>query len=246
MTLFNITVCHMEPEIVAWSLMRYKRTTSVLPANWIMLDNAWPINKVHVLPNLLSTSRLVDSTVIVAEKNLGGHGGVTYALEELKKRVTVSPSDYVLIYDPDSNPVTDKWLESMIKVLNTDLTVGYVSLLGNWMTDRPWTFEEIGGQKVAFLSYPEMWNVTLFRASLLDKGMQSDAAKWGAEFYGHVEPPMFRYARENGMRNGYMFDCREDKCLIPHPRAYSNWKQEHAYGKFRGNFDQYCSERGIK
>lgn len=240
-----ITVCHMEPDVIAWSLMRFKRTTAVVPDFWTLLDNRWPIKADSVHPELKALLGILPKDtkpeLLRAAVNQGGHGGFNLALTD-----NILADDYVLCYDPDSNPVSDGWLEAMIKVLDSDPTMGYVSLLDCRMTDRPWSYEEIGGHKVAFLSYPEMWNVTLFRGSALSKGMLSDAAKWGAEFYGHVEPPMFRHVRELGMRNGYMFNFREDKCPIPHPECYTLWKQAHALGKYAGNFDAWCKEKGIK
>ncbi len=242
MKLHVITICHMEPEIVAWSLMRYHRTTHIVPDSWTLLDNCWPIRWSNSFLGLKKIANLVPNGLLqTTPVNLGGHGGFNAVLNTLK----IQPDDFVLGYDPDSNPVYQGWLEAMLSVMKADPTLGYVSLLDNRNTDRKWTYETIDGYKVAFIDHPEMWNVTLFRGAAVAQGMLSDASKWGATFYGHVETAMFKYVRELGMRNGYMFDYREDKCPLEHPVAYTNWKQAHAYGKYPGNFDAYCKERGI-
>lgn len=243
MSIHAITVCFSEPDILAWSLMKFKRTTCIQPKSWMFLDNCWPLNRHHTSECIELAAKLApNSSVIKAEKNLGGHGGYNFALAASE----YAPDDYLLTYDPDSNPLTPKWLEAMRDVLDADPTMAYVSLLDRRNVDRPWTYEQIGGHKVAFLPYPEMWAITLFRKSILDKGIQADSEKWNSPFYGHVEPPMFRHARERGQRNGYLFDFRDDKCPIEPPKAYTKWKQEHAYGKYPGNFDAYCIEMGIK
>lgn len=246
MKLHVITICHMEPETIAWSLYKFRRTTEKLPDTWTMLDNLWPIKTEQTSKMLFHLHYQIpwktEVRMLKAVKNLGGHGGISYCLTEYPP----DNDDLVLIYDPDSNPKTDGWLEAMLATMNADPTLGYVSLLDNRNTDRPWTYEEIGGNKVAFLPHPEMFNVTLFRATVLKKGFLADSDKWNAPFYGHVETAFFKHVRELGMRNGYMFDYREDKCPIPHPKVYDKWKEDHALGRYPGNFDAYCIEKGIK
>lgn len=242
MKLYTITVCHMEPEIVAWSLMRFRRTTSILPDDWTLLNNQWPLNRKRTSADLAAAASLVNADYLSATNNLGGVGGFNDVLDSLD----IYEDNLVLLYDPDSNPLQQGWLEAMIDVMKADLTLGYVSLLDKRKVDHKWTYETIAGHKVSFIPYPEMWNVTLFRGSALDKGLLADSDKWKAPFYGHVETAMFRHVRAKGMRNGYMFDFREGPCPLEHPLTYRQWKVEHAAGRYPGNFDVWCKEKGIE
>lgn len=235
---YAITLVHCEPEVLAFSLGKALRTNDQhipieLVNNWFVVPHHWPIDPVNFTWKTRVIGGLVDAAFLMPDRNRGGHGGLTWALEQFDW----NDQDYILIYDPDSNPVSQNWIRAMIATLDEEPNLGYVSLLPEACVDRPWTFKNVAFHKVAFLDRPEMINVTLFRGAVLKNGIQS--CRPSSPYYGHVEPWLSDHAQKLGYRNGYLYDFREARCPIPHPQVYTDWKYAHAFGGFSGNFSEY-------
>lgn len=246
MKLFIIVCCHMDKKIIHHSIERFLETVQdrSLITEFVMVDNHWPLNKqetsVYVKELGLILNDLFPTRVIKPERNLGGQGGINYALEYLKTKYTIASNDLILIYDPDSHPNAINWLESMIDVLKADSLVAYASLthIAIIDNDRDRSIEVIGSHRVSIYSRPEMFNVTMFKAwFLFDEGMLANST-----YYGHVETPMYYKCKKMGAKNVYLTDCIELNNPIPHPIEYTNWKRLHAYGQYKGNFDEYVKE----
>lgn len=236
--IYIITVCHMEPEIIAFSLARALKTMGYGYDRWIFVDNHWPITKYLNREVLEDVSQMIcDREIIRPEKNVGGHGGVNFALNHLK----IKPEDLVLIYDPDSNPVTPGWLSAMVTVMANASHIDCLGLMIDpaIIVSRLWNFKHIAGIKVASDKDAEMMNITMIRGSALIRthGMQAFSS-----FYGGVEASM----HSKGIKSAYLYDYREQPCPIAHPEIYRVWKLEHATGRYKGNFDQYVEEAKIK
>lgn len=206
----------------------------------VIVDNYWPM-----FPDGTQRTELYKDAAKVAGgavirppggKNIGGHGAFNYALSQLP----LDDFDMVICYDPDSNPVTNGWVQAMWEVLAGDETIGALSLMPAWLVNRrEWATKEIRGHRVAYHDKPDMWNVTMFKYSALKKtgGLVADT-----EFYGHVERAMFREFAKHGLWHGYLYDYREEPCPIPHPKKYQDWKGLHSSKLYLKNFDDYLKE----
>lgn len=233
--LFTLTTVYMDATILAASLAQANRTgIQNLETRWLILNHAWPIDPQSQKISLLLAARQVSATVFTLDKNIGGHEGFNYLLNQ----TDFQDDDFILEYDADSWPLVGGWAYAMKRCLDADPTLGYVSLLSHEIPPRPWHVKAIAGYRVGFLPEPEMWNVTMFRGSVLRQGMVANS-----KFYGHVEVPMQARIKAMGMRNGYLLDFPEGKHPIPHHALYSEWKKSHAAGTYPKNFDEYYLER---
>jgi hypothetical protein len=240
--LYAVSIAYMMPETIASSVARFFETAGEAPLKWILVDNHWPMygqpDKTKSTYPVYSLARLMNADRVTPEKNLGGHGGLSFGL----KALDFADDDLILNYDLDSWPVTQGWLSAMIEVMEADSSLGFVALLDNRCeSGKDWKFETIGGHKVAFLNHPDMWNVTLFRGKMLRDGMVADS-----KYYGFVETAMARRLQEKELRMGRMYDFREDPHPIPHPHHYHHYKREHAEGHFPGSFEEYLKEKQVK
>ena len=239
MKLFAVTVCHMSSDTVAMSLAAFNRTTlNIRPCNHIIVSHHWPL-ETNYHQNICSIAKMVDGDVIQPEKNLGGHGGVTFALEHIKNEYTPEYDDVILLYDPDSIPAKSGWLEAMLSVMIADPNMAYVSLTHEAIKDN---FKGhiptlIGGQMV-ITDKLDMVNVTLWRAGFL----MSEGLLANSTHYGHIEVPMHEKALKEYRYHGYMADWYELQCPLAHPKEYSEWKRLHASGVVKVNFDEYARE----
>lgn len=231
-----ITVCHMLPEIIAFSLVRGRVTMGVERSRihqWVMVDNHWPIHSGETRAWIHDLAMIIGADITMPDKNLGGHGGFNFGLKALGD---IRHDDLILCYDPDSNPLMMGWLKAMLEVMDGDRDLGYLSLMDNRIVNnRNWSIEEVMGHRVAFDPQPEMMNVTIFRGRVL-KAMGGMPAT--RPFYGGIEAAMHAY----GFKSGYLMDYREDTCPIPHDELYRQWKNAHADGAYGGNFDRWVEE----
>lgn len=242
--IFAISIAHMMPEIIACSLAKGRRTMGPAYFNiakWIVVDNHWPIDRDSTHLQVKNLAGLVDGELISPEKNVGGHGGINYAVDHLKKEYALTPDDLILIYDPDSNPAQDGWLQALVSVMSADPNMPYLSLLHEAVAgNRKWVITPVNGINVARDAQAEMFNVTLFRAGVL---MREHGLKAPNKWYGGIESELFN---AQNLRGAYLFDFRENENPIPHPAIYTKWKWDHAHnGSYPGNFDAYCIDHGI-
>jgi len=242
--IYAISLCHMEPAIIAASLMQMKRTCGIYEdwyQHWLV-DHHWPVDPKTWRNCLDSISRMLGTECwpIVPYKNLGGTEGMNWAIGHIKP----GPADYILWYDPDSWPVTPNWLPAMINVMNSDPTIATLSLWAphemSGQTD--WTEETIAGHKVRFFpTHSEAFSVTMWRASFALPRINAEF-----EYYGAIETCAYRKAIESGMRCAWLADFKEIACPIPHPKVYTDWKEAHCNRTFLGNFDEYYKLYGDK
>jgi hypothetical protein len=236
MRVFVISLCHMEPTIIAYSLTQAIMTMGMDCRNphWVLVDHHWPKEKEATSEVLERLSDLVLGEVISPEKNLGGHGGYNFAVQYLIDQYELQDDDLVLSYDPDSNPLTHGWLTALIKVMKSDLSLDYLSLMPEKIkNNRAWVIEEIAGHRVAKDSQPEMINVTLWRAKCIKQKVTSVC-----QYYGNIESHMW----SRGFKNAYLIDFKEEDNPIPHYPLYTEWKLKHSTHQYAGNFDQYFQE----
>ena len=249
MKLLAVSNVYAQPEIVASSIARFFLTAGVIPSNWTLVDNHWPMIQnpawfAMKAAELIGLAYCIPATEtghdgIPMDKNLGGHGGTTFGLKHLK----FEDDDLILNYDLDSWPITPGWLTAMVETMQADPTLGWVALMVNRLISDPkWTYETIGGNRVAFRTPTEMWNVSLFRGKMFRQGMLADS-----RYYGYVESAMERLAQSLGLRHGWMADFIEgDHHPISHPREFCDYKDEHARSavRFQGSFEEYLKLKG--
>lgn len=235
--LFAVSTCHMEPEIIAMSLARLRRTGGMIPDRHIIVSHHWPIDPHGFHDLVVDIAKICKGEVVQPERQLGGHFGFNFGLGHLE----LKDDDLVLGYDPDSYPAKRGWLKAMVEVMQDDPRLGYVSLMSEWIQgNRDWRLEMIGGHRVAFHPIQDMFNITVFRASVLKKGLLAEEKN---PYYGNVETGMKRHVDGLGMRWGYMRDWLEDRCPIKHHPIYEEWKKKAGgEGTYKGNFDQYVME----
>lgn len=243
MAIYVVSVCHMQPQIMAYSLMQGLMTINnenlgpSLPVQlvWVLVDNHWPMQKEMVSGAIEAhLAPMVKAFTIKPHKNLGGHGGFNYAVQALAGKYDLEDDDLILCYDPDSNPTTPNWLKPLVEVMQADPEFDFLSLMpSQCVQNRNWLIRTIAGHAVATDSNPEMINVTLFRYRCVRRTLTADST-----FYGNIESSMWN----RGFKSGYLFEFLEHPCPIPHPQAYVRWKLDHACGRYPGNFDQYVKE----
>lgn len=195
----------------------------------VVVDHRYPIGSFWISNYIRYWADRWGAHLLRPPKNLGGHGGVTYALEFIRP----DPEDIVFVIDPDSYPITRGWMTEMIRSLEKDKSLGSVALMIPRIKERSWNVEGTD-PRVGFLMHPEMINMAAYRGKVLTRGFLALSA-----FYGHMETAMFGHELRLGLRHGYLMDVHEADNPIPHDEAYTVWKREHAAGRFSGNFSEY-------
>lgn len=236
--IYAITTVHCEPVVLASSLAAFLRTEGKLGYKdidrWTFLAHGWPIETENFEWCVMNIIEMVQGREIRKRENIGSHSGFSYCLEQFP----FTDDDFILCYDSDSYPITRNWLTALVDVMKTDPSIGYLSLLDERCVDnRPWNFETIGNHVVSFHPDVDMINITLFRGSVLRKGMLAPTKYWG-----NMEVSMDEHAKSLGLRHGYLYNHREDKHPIAHPKSYSDWKLAHARNGYGGNYDQWLKE----
>lgn len=238
MNLYAITVAHCVPEVLGHGLQQFYSTCLMYPRKHIIVDNYWPLEKEKTSLALKRIAKPFNCELIAPPegKNIGGHGGMTFAINHLNPK----DDDLVVVFDPDSNPPSEPmgWLNAMFDVMTADPSFGYVSLMLDAIQNtRAWNYEMIKGVTVITHPVPEVFNVTMFRGIALREGMLADST-----IYGFVETAMHRQITKLGLRSGFLYDYREKKCPIEHPEIYNRWKIAHAIQKYPGTFDEWITD----
>lgn len=230
-----ITCCHMPARVMHESRECLERTVRLEEFKHfdvkVFIDHHYPLERELPSRYVREWSRQWGAYLISPAKNLGGHGGVSWACELLR----VKKGDIVFTVDPDSCPATEGWVTAMFRAFENSPRLGSISLMLPQLKSRLWAIE-LGGlsPRIGRLDKVEMFNVTAFRGELLLEGFAGNS-----RFYGHVEVPMWNRALSMGFYHGYLLDYHEESNPVPHDRGYIRWKELHASGQFSGNFDDF-------
>lgn len=227
--IYAVTLSHCLPEVISHGLSKARRTMGSFDKidQWIVVDHHWPLQKELTSKIITQAALIVHGSIIKPEKNLGGVGGFNFAFSQLDIR----DDDLILIYDPDSNPITHDWFTAMIDVMREDTSIPYLSLMFRChLNNRQWMIKEVAGHRVASDHNPDAINVTLFRGSVVKNGLPGSEKMWGG-----LEAALFRL----NQKGSYLIDVIEDSCPIAHPPEYGRWKGQHDQNHFAGNFDEY-------
>lgn len=231
--LYAITLGYLFPEILAHTLIKGWRTAGFVPDRWIVVDHHWPIQPIATSIAVNGLARTIGAEVMRPEKNLGGHGGLNWVLQQIKPQ----PEDFILTYDGDSNPITQGWLLEMQRALDLYPELTSVSLMHEHILERGWQINAPTDGRPKLARIPlEMFNVTLWRGSTLAGGLKGLAA---SPYYGSVETAM-----NQQLNHAYLWDYREGGNPIPHHPLYTEWKFQHAIKGDQRNFDEYYRAKG--
>lgn len=239
MKLWTITLAHCLPDILKFSLKRFRETTTE-QSELVIVDHHWPKDYWETRRLVLAAAEFYGAKLMSPYRNLGGHGGLSWALKELP----IEDNDLVCIYDPDSNPRTKGWDTAMLDVLRADTSTAALFLMQGGALAAPnrvWRDETIAGHAVSYPTPYSVTNVAIVRASFyLECGMTVGGRR---PFYGYVEDWMSEAAKRLSVRMGYMKDFWEDNHPIAHDEAYTRWKFAHAHhNTFMGNFAEFLAK----
>lgn len=236
MKLWGLTSAYCDSQILN-ETMKQLELTCKLKFEHVILDHHWPIDYWGSKRHLHAIAEKYGKRVITPFKNLGGHGGYKWALYE----IPADDTDLVIIVDGDAFPKDYGWDEAAVRILNSEQKIAAVYLSDERVyaaPNRTWTRREIAGVNYAVCSNYSVTDIAIARVGFLRKAM----AGYGA-FYGYVEEPIWKAAREMGYETGYLSDYWQAPHPIPHPEIYTRWKVEHAHRfTFPGNFDEYLKK----
>lgn len=230
--------CHTINELYSKSVMlRHRDPRSI---EHVVVDHHWPLNRGWTKRSIITMSEMYGFSMMSPYKNLGGAEGYKWAMAN----IPIEDEDYILFNDPDVASTLPHFDQAMFNVLTADPKV-----LGVFLSDervyaapgRNWTTTTIAGHSCKEADNFSVTDIGMLRAGFIKKAMRGIT-----KFYGYVEEPIWRAAKEQGGRIVYLENFTQTQCPIAHPAEYTRWKIEHAHKfSFSGNFDQWCKEKGL-
>jgi hypothetical protein len=243
-TVWTISLCYNDPDIIEESMRRLIETTSRdVNNNIVMVDQHWPIDRENTRDKLIRIADDVGATLLDPGKNLGLHGGFNWALFSQ----AIPDNAMVIGYDPDSYPDTPGWDKAMCDLFVADEKIVWMSLWHPHATRELITekkskpFERISGHRIREVSAPVINSVCGFRMGFLRATVGLTEP---SKFYGGLECAMWESVKKHG-RWVFLEDYVER--LWFHDRVnpdYRDWKWEHAHRGYPYDFSHYLSERG--
>ena len=235
MKTYIITLTYLDIPLLEYSLDRFYKTTELKDSEHILIDHLWPIDHWNHRRGILNLAEHYGCKVMTPYKNMGGHGGFNWTLQNLP----LQEDDIIITYDGDSNPQTPGWDVAMRNLLSLDPSYAWVSLwidtelnTKNWVRRPTRTCYHI----VKPAQGIEMMNVTGWKYSFLKKVGLMKAAY---QYYGQVESPMHQASEQLKLQWGYLRDYTEKPRPFDADARYQAWKAAHLSGAFKGNFDEY-------
>lgn len=216
--------------------------------NHFILDQHYPIGHADLL-DALGAYQYADNLkgarlVLDAGRNLGLHEGLNYLLKMIPH---LSEDDIIVAFDPDEQPLKAGWLDAMIRVMEADRKVAWLSLMNppcrahlKSLGCKP---EVIGGENVQFPGHALMNCVVSWRYEALRKvGKLTEPHA----YYGGIEGAMQPKFMDAGYRVGWMTDYDVQPLHHLADPEYGEYKQYHCGFKlpeFPGSFDEWLAAR---
>ncbi len=184
-----------------------------------------------------------EKVILDAGRNLGLHEGLNYMLSKLE----LSDDDVIVAFDPDENPLKYGWLDAMIRVMEADRKVGWLSLMNppcrahlDSLGCKP---EVIGGERVQFPGHALMNCVVAWRYEALRKvGKLTEPHA----YYGGIEGAMQPKFMDAGYRIGWMTDYDVAPLHDLADPEYTLYKSHHVgfrQPEYPGSFDEWLASR---
>lgn len=235
-----VTLTHIDIDLLTASLQQvYKTVVRSEFHEHILVDHHWPIYPWIHRRELLGLAERFGCKVIAPYQNLGGAGGINWAIAN----TPMADEDIFIGIDSDSFPVRPGWVTAMRDVLMTPKYAAVSLKLNIELNTKVWDMEIVNGHDVVTpcANGIDMINVTGWKVGVF----RAIGGFEGLPFYGGIEIPYFLKMRVLGYRHGYLRDFSEDmKPFEPHPE-YRAWKAAHVSGEFPRNFCDWAASRGL-
>lgn len=203
----------------------------------LFIAKPYPINLEENRKLNICTAQKYGYEVFIRTEDLGAAGDFNKTLGQ----IGLTQDDLVFICDHDAHPIEPGWDDAMIRVMDADPLVDWVSL---WNDASPIEFgerggipAEIGGIRTIQAITPMMSVTTLMRGSFL---LHTGGLLQPAKYYGGVEIGMWGSLVSRGTKKVFLCDYTEDQRLKVHEDlSYRAWKTEHATGRYAGSFSEF-------
>lgn len=236
-----VTLCHVDIHVLDASLNEFYATTKYDEFyTHILVDHHWPINTWQHRHDLLYLAERYRCKVMTPYENVGGAGGLNWAMQNLPWK----EGDLLLGYDPDSFPKNKNWVTAMADVLK-DPKYGGISLKINAdLFTKEWDREVVNYSHRVMR--PAKGGIEMFNVSMWDMEVIDEIGGFhDIKYYGGVETPLLSKFNRHGFKHGYLEDYTEDlRPVEPHPE-YIKWKSAHVKGDFNGNFCDWVEQKQI-
>lgn len=244
METFAISLCHNDPEVIKESIEQFYKTTSGNIRHGL-LDAHWPINKEGTRAVMEELREKYGCEIYDAGKNIGLHSGFNFVFEQMK----VPRDSLIIMYDPDSFPISQGWDWAMLDIIKADPTMAW---LGLWhphcevelKQEKRAVYENIAGFNVWTAHTPCMISVNAFNSNFLhDVGGLSEPCP----LYGGLEVEMFPKLTDLGYRQGFLEDYKEIGNHFKINPHYTDWKRQTTHGgEEQIPFPEWLKKHGIR
>lgn len=208
----------------------------------IFVQKPYPLNTAENLELNRQTCQETGYEFWQRDVDSGAAGDFNLTLQALN----IQPNDAVICYDHDSFPVHDGWDYAMVRVLEEEPKIDWVTL---WHEVTAREFQERGGhkpRKVAGFWIREakvnmMVMASMFRGSFL---LHCGGLIQPFKYYGGIESAMALKLQQRGTRKAFLRDYWEDQRLKVHQDdEYMRWKNYHVRMLFPGSFAEFVQQR---
>lgn len=233
MKIYLVTLCHNPIEQIEATLTNLHRTADGIWDEHILVDHHWPKDSWRHSERLLALAQVYGCKLMRPYKNLGGHGGYNWVLDQ----IGFTEEDFFLAFDGDSMPETNGWDSALARAMMEPNTALVTLMPKEKENSHNWVSGNLSEPRIVKPAGNriEMFNVGLWQGKFLrNHGFGSTRTK----FWGFVEHSMIPVIWSLGLQYWYLRDFKETLIPCPDP-DYRKWKELHASGDFPGNFDEF-------
>lgn len=242
MRVFVLTLAYAPAAVLKAGIERlYETATSSF--HHVIVDQHYPFNRSDVMREVWRLGSVYEARVLDPGKNLGLHQGHNWALAQCK----LQDDDIVILYDPDSWPLTNGWDQAIVDVMRADRGFDIVGLID------PRSRRELDERGIAWEGFVS----GLYVQQPVRDGIISVAGYSGAllnrfggfdevlPYYGGLEAAMWGRLQAHGGKWCYLTNHDESLHLQeladPEFKAY---KDAHAQTRtFAGTFEEWLAAR---
>ncbi len=249
MNVHILTMAYCNARVFAAGATALHSTVDMSGKHHTILDNHYPLGRTELLDELKAyvwaDSLHGHREVISAGHNLGLHEGLNFMI--MKLGMTLQPEDIIVAFDPDEKPLKQGWLDAMIRVMEADPRVAWLSLMNPpcraHLKSLGCTSETIGGERVEFPGHALMNTVVAWRYEAIQKVGRFHEPH---AYYGGIELAMQPKFMDAGYRIGWMTDYDVAPLHDLADPQYTAYKRAHVgfdLPEFPGSFDEWLAAR---
>lgn len=172
--------------------------------------------------------------------------GASNAFNHLMNTIGWDAAEFIIGVDPDDVSEQVGFDAAMIKALEENPDLAWVSLLSPPIAHNiregalPGEMRHTSGPRVFVPSRVDQINISCWRGSFLKAigGLQQQHAYWG-----QVESPTWHAAKNLGLKFGYLMDYSSLSLGHLHDPQYATYKHKHVNG-FHGSFAEWLKLHG--